>query len=97
DLADRKSAGKLTAAEIDAALAALAPLACCRLEVTIADQGDGLFELLDRNGDGRLSPRELVEAAAALKPFAAADGSIGPNDLPRRFRVRPVVAAVPLL
>jgi Ca2+-binding EF-hand superfamily protein len=97
DLANRRGADQVRSDEIDAALKALAPLAGCRVTVTIFDRGGGLFELLDRNGDGQLSPRELVEAAATLKPFAGPDGKIGPSELPRRLEFRSVVASVPVL
>ena len=97
DLTDRHGAGEVKSAEIDAALKALAPLAGCRVTVTIFDRGGGLFELLDRNGDGQLSPRELVEAATTLKPFAGPDGKVGPTDLPRRLEIRSAVASVPVL
>lgn len=97
DLANRRGAGEIKSAEIDAALIAVAPLAGCRVTVTIFDRGGGLFELLDRNGDGQLSPRELVEAAATLKPFAGSNGKIGPTDLPRRLEFRSAVASVPVL
>jgi Ca2+-binding EF-hand superfamily protein len=96
DLADRNADGKVDAAEVEAALKAVAPLARCRAEVTFADQGDGLFELLDPDGDGRLSPRELVKAADALSAFAGPDGAVGPKDLVREFRVRAAVDPVPV-
>ena len=67
------------------------------MNLTLFDQGGGLFELLDRNGDGQLLPRELVEAAATLKPFAGADGKVGPADLPRRVGVRSAVDSIPVL
>jgi Ca2+-binding EF-hand superfamily protein len=96
DLADRNADGKADAAEVEAALKAVVPLARRRVEVTFADQGDGLFELLDRDTDGRLSPRELVGAADALKPFAGPDGAVGPKDLVRQFRVRAAVEPIPV-
>src|SRR5262249_42993242 len=80
DFADRNADGKVDAAEVEPARKALALLAGCRVDVSFADEGNGLFELLDTNGDGRLSPRELIEAAAVLKPFAGADGCVGPKD-----------------
>jgi Ca2+-binding EF-hand superfamily protein len=96
DLVERNTNGKVDAAEVEAALKAVGPLARCRVEVVFADQGSGLFELLDRNGDGRLSPRELVEAVAVLKSFAGPDGMIGPKDLVRQFRVRVAVESIPI-
>jgi Ca2+-binding EF-hand superfamily protein len=96
DLADRNADGKVDAAEVEAALKAVGPLARSRVEVVFADQGSGLFELLDRDGDGRLSPRELVEAVGVLKSFAGPDGMVGPKDLVRQFRVRVVVESIPV-
>ena len=96
DLADRNADGKVDAAEVDAALKVLAPLANCRVDVVFADQGNGLFELLDKNGDARLSPRELVEAPAVLSPLAGPDGLVGPNDLIRRFVVRSGTDTIPI-
>ncbi len=96
DIADRNADGKVNAAEVEAALKALAPLARCRVDVAFGDSGNGLFELLDRNGDGRLSPRELVEAVAVLKPFAGPDGCVGPKDLVRQFQVRIAVEPIPV-
>ena len=94
-IADRNTDDKVDAAERDAALKVLAPLANCRVDVAFADQGSGLFELLDRNGDGRLSPRELVEATRVLMPFAGPDKCVGPKDLIRRFNVRSRVEPMP--
>lgn len=88
ELADQNGDGKVDSKEIEAALKAIAPLARCRIDLALTDQGTGLFEVLDRNGDGRLSPRELVEAATALKPFTGPDGTIGPKDLVRQYQVR---------
>ena len=96
DVADRKADGKVSAAEVEAALKALAPLARCRIDVAFTDQGDGLFELLDRNGDGRLSPRELVDSVSVLKPFAGKDGCVGPKDLVRQFHVRVATDPIPI-
>jgi Ca2+-binding EF-hand superfamily protein len=96
DLADRKGQGKVTLAEVEAALKILAPLARCRVNIAFADQGNGLFELLDTNGDGRLSQRELVEATAVLRPFAGVDGLTGPKDLVRRFHVKCGVDRIPV-
>src|SRR5205085_218530 len=87
ELADRNGDGKVSPADVEAAIQAAAPLARCRVDVVFADQGNGLFELLDRNGDGKLSPRELVEAVAVLRPFAGPDGAVGPGDLVRQFQV----------
>jgi Ca2+-binding EF-hand superfamily protein len=95
EFAGRKTAGKVEPAELDAAIKVLSQLACCRVALTVRDQGDGLFELLDRNGDGQLSPRELVDAAEVLKPFADPAGKVGPGDLPRRFIVEPAAGAIP--
>jgi Ca2+-binding EF-hand superfamily protein len=96
DFADRNADGKVDAAEVSAALKALAPVARCRVDVAFNDLGNGLFELLDRNGDGRLSPRELVDAATVLKPYAGFDGNVGPKDLVRQFQVRTVVEPIPV-
>jgi Ca2+-binding EF-hand superfamily protein len=96
DFADRRAAGVIRAAEVEAALKAAVPLAGCRVDVAFADQGDGLFELLDRDRDGRLSPRELAEAAAVLKPYFATDGSLSPKDLVRQFQVRVAVDPLPV-
>ncbi|MBN9118587.1 MAG: EF-hand domain-containing protein, partial [Planctomycetes bacterium] len=96
DVADLNADGKVTAAEVAAALKALAPLARGRADVTFLDLGNGLFELLDRDGDGRLSPRELVESVAVLKPFAGPDGTVGPKDLVRQFQVRAAIDPIPV-
>ncbi|HSQ56321.1 MAG TPA: hypothetical protein VLM40_11330, partial [Gemmata sp.] len=96
DLADRNADGKVDAAEIEAALKVTRPLAGCRVDVAFVDRGAGLFELLDGNRDGRLSPRELSEAPAVLKPFVRRDGTIGPNDLVRRFEVRVAIDPIPV-
>ncbi len=95
DFADRAARGRVTGAEFEAALEVLRPLATCRVEIRLIDQGSGLFELLDRNGDGRLSPRELAQAPAVLRPFADASGRVGPADLKRRFLVRAAAGGVP--
>jgi Ca2+-binding EF-hand superfamily protein len=96
DAADRNADAKVDAAEVAAALKALAPLARCRVDIAFVDLGNGLFELLDRNGDGRLSPRELVESVTVLKPFAIADGTAGPKDLIRQFQVRTAIDPIPV-
>jgi Ca2+-binding EF-hand superfamily protein len=96
DFADRNADGKVDAAEVGAALKALAPVARCRVDVAFNDLGNGLFELLDQNGDGRLSPRELVDAATVLKPYAWMDGNVGPKDLVRQFQMRTVVEPIPV-
>src|SRR5206468_4063291 len=72
----REQLAKLGMADVDAAMKALAPLAACRVTVSLLDQGGGLFELLDRNSDGQLSPRELLEAARLLQTHARADGKM---------------------
>ena len=95
EFAGRKTSGKVEPAEVDAALKLLSQLACCRVVLTVRDQGNGLFELLDRNSDGQLSPRELVDAAEVLKPFADPAGKVGPADLPRRFIVEPAAGGIP--
>jgi Ca2+-binding EF-hand superfamily protein len=97
DFADRNGDGKVDPAEVEAALKVLAPLAKCRVDVTLTDVGNGLFELLDRNGDGRLSPRELLEAAAVVRPFVDSRGRVGPKDLPRRFVVRAAALGIPVI
>jgi Ca2+-binding EF-hand superfamily protein len=94
DFADRKGAGKLDSAGVEAALKVLAPLGSCRIDIQFVDFGNGLFELLDRDNDGRLSPRELVESVSILKPFTGADGCVGPKDLVRRFHIRPAVQSI---
>jgi Ca2+-binding EF-hand superfamily protein len=95
ELADRGAKGKVSEADVEASLAAVASLAACRVEIRFLDQGNGLFELLDKNGDGQLSPRELVEAPAVLKPFADRNGCVAPANLKRRFVVRAMLAAIP--
>jgi Ca2+-binding EF-hand superfamily protein len=96
DFADRNGDVRLDPAELDAALAVLDRAAACLVNVTIQDQGGGLFELLDRNGDGQLSPRELLEAASTLQPFADAAGNVRPDALPRRFIIRVAAGSIPL-
>ncbi len=92
DLGDRNADGKLTAEEVDDAVATLAPLIGCRVEVSVTDHGRGLFELIDTDGDSRLSPRELAAAASVLKALDRnADGLLDKNEVPRNF----VVEAIP--
>ena len=56
-------------------------------EMTIADQGRGLFDMLDTDGDGRLSVREMRNAYKLIaKLDQNGDGKIEPGEVPRRFQ-----------
>ncbi|QEL19715.1 EF-hand domain-containing protein [Limnoglobus roseus] len=91
---DRNGDEKLDEKELTAALDAFAPLAVCRADISVVDQGRGLFELIDSNGDGQLSQRELAAMPTVLKDFLTTDGSLTKNQVPRSFPIRPVVNGI---
>lgn len=60
---------------------------CVTLE--LADEGNGLFDLIDRDHDGRLSVRELRGAAAALLALDRdGDSQVSRAEVPRRHAMR---------
>lgn len=86
-LADRNADGKLTRAELDAALSQLDQGSARALLLTITDHGRGLFELLDENGDGHLGLRELRRAWARMAPWDRdGDGQLAADEVPRRVQ-----------
>lgn len=92
DLGDRNADGKLTSKEVDAAIETLRPLIGCRVEISVSDQGRGLFDLIDTDGDSRLSPRELLAASAIIKTLDRnSDGLLDKSEIPRNY----VIDAVP--
>lgn len=96
--ADRNDDKTLTREELDAALAAVAAVAACRVDVTIVDQGRGLFELIDTNGDGQLSLRELKASAGLAKELdRGGDGRLGPDEVPRLFPTVVAPASLPVV
>jgi Ca2+-binding EF-hand superfamily protein len=57
--------------------------------LSLAGQGNGLFDLIDRDHDGRLSVRELRGAAAVLLALDKdGDGQVSRAEIPRRFEMR---------
>src|SRR5207248_1800740 len=95
NLAARNGSDKLSRAEVNRLIAAGDRLVNCRAEITVADQGRGLFELLDRDGDGRLSPRELAAAPALLARLDRdGDGKLDRSELPRGYTVTVKAASI---
>ena len=93
DFADRDGDGTLTDAELKAFLAAFAPLAEFRADVTISEEGRVVFERLDTNGDGQLSLRELASAVTVFQD-ALSKGPFALADLPRHFTASAEVAGL---
>src|SRR5262249_21668884 len=58
-LADRDGDGKVTLKELDSYLDLLDKGVGCTTNLTINNNGRGLFAILDANGDGQLGLREL--------------------------------------
>lgn len=87
DDADRNGDGKLTVAEAQAYLDLFADSIGCQVQISVADSGRGLFDLLDTDRSGGLSVRELRNGVALLTEYAAASGALAKDDLPRQFRV----------
>jgi Ca2+-binding EF-hand superfamily protein len=65
------------------------------VQLSVREQGRGLFEMLDTNHDNRLSVRELRNAwktLASLDPKG--QGLIGREQLPVRYEITPMLAAL---
>jgi Ca2+-binding EF-hand superfamily protein len=94
DLGDRNGDKKLDRKELDAAFAVLTALVACRAEVSIIDQGRGLFELLDHDDDNRLSPRELASADALLATLDRdGDGQLSQSEIPKFYPITGAAAS----
>jgi Ca2+-binding EF-hand superfamily protein len=86
--ADRDGDGKLTKAEMLAALDLLVKGPPAQVQLSVADNGRGLFELIDGDGDGRLSVRELRTAWTRLAPWDRnGDGMLALDEVPQLFQV----------
>lgn len=60
----------------------------CRISVTLAASGRGLFQLLDADQDGRLSLRELRTAWKRLAPYDRDhDDAIRREEIPLQYQV----------
>src|SRR5262249_17049358 len=60
----------------------------CTTNLTITNNGRGMFAILDANGDGKLGLRELRTAWSRLAPYdRKRQGSIGKNDIPLQFQI----------
>jgi Ca2+-binding EF-hand superfamily protein len=87
-VADRDRDGKVTLAEMTALanLLELAPAALVNL--TAAEQGRTLFQLLDTNRDGQLSLYELRTAWDRLAPLDKdGDGFVSKEEIPRQYEL----------
>jgi Ca2+-binding EF-hand superfamily protein len=87
DIVDRDGDGKVTEKELKEYLDMQTEGSACRLQLTITDEGRGLFDLLDENSDGSLSIRELRTSWSRMKPLARSDKGLSRPDIPRRLDV----------
>ena len=88
EMADRDSDGKVTKAEFLALMDLNNAAANCTTTVSVAEFGQGLFELVDANRDGRLSVRELRTAWQRLALYDRnQDGALGKNEIPFQYQV----------
>lgn len=85
DAADRDGDGKLELAEAKRYFALQRAGQEVQVQVTIADQGRGLFDLIDVNHDDRLGVRELRDAWKQVAPLAPEGKALAREDLPRQF------------
>jgi Ca2+-binding EF-hand superfamily protein len=95
DSADRNGDGKLQLDELTAYLDLASAGSDCRVQLSVREQGRGLFEMLDTNHDDRLSIRELRNAWKVLASLdAKGQGSIDREQLPARYEITPALAAL---
>ena len=94
-LMDRDADGKVTEAEMDAALDLLEDLSSSQAVFGVADRGEMLFGTLDADGDGRLGLRELLAARKRLASYDRdGDGRITAAEIPHRYDW--VISPVPM-
>ncbi|HKB41263.1 MAG TPA: EF-hand domain-containing protein [Gemmataceae bacterium] len=88
DLADHDGDGKVTLKEFDNYLALQAEAPHCVMTLSVAELGQGLFEILDTNSDGRLSVRELRSAWKRLSEYDHNhDGAVSESEIPHQFQL----------
>lgn len=79
--------GKVLRREFDPYVRRPLEAGAARIQFTVADQGQQLFEKFDENGDGRLTARELRRARALLdSEDRDGDGAIAAGEIPRHLR-----------
>jgi Ca2+-binding EF-hand superfamily protein len=88
DAADRNGDGKLELAELKRFMSLQDGGNDLQVQITITDQGRGLFDLIDVNHDDRLGIRELRNAWKQVARLSRDGKSIGRDDLPRQFPMR---------
>jgi Ca2+-binding EF-hand superfamily protein len=87
-LADRDGDGKVTKAEMTDLANLLGEAPTSFVNLTVAEHGRTLFQLLDVNRDGQLSRRELRSAWDRLAPLDKnGDGQISADEIPRQFEL----------
>ena len=94
-LMDRDTDGKVTEAEMNAALDLLEDLSLNQAVFGVADRGEMLFGTIDADSDGRLGLRELLAAQKRLASYDLdRDGRITAAEIPHRYDW--VISSVPM-
>jgi hypothetical protein len=94
-LMDRDADGKVTEAELNAAIDVLAEPSLNQVVFRVADRGEMLFGTIDADSDGPLGLRELLAARKRLASYDLdRDGRITAAEIPRRYDW--IIAPVPM-
>jgi Ca2+-binding EF-hand superfamily protein len=88
EMADRDGDGKVTRKEFFELMELNNAAAACTTTVSVAEYGQGLFEMLDANRDGRLSVRELRTAWERLSAYDHnKDGALSKDEIPFQYQI----------
>ena len=88
EMSDRDGDGTVTKKEFVELMELNNAAAGCSTTVSVAERGQGLFEMLDANRDGRLSVRELRTAWPRLSAYDHnKDGALGKDEIPFQYQV----------
>ncbi len=92
NLVDRDGDGKLFEKEVTEYVGQIQEIQtkalAARVSMIVADQGNGLFQMLDGNGDGRLSIRELRNAPHTLRTMDLdKDDQVSSSEIPRSYHL----------